>query len=254
MSIISSFASILNLALIYDMQVWSGFTALITIMSISQLLYDLSFYPNNSPLVDTNAAIFIASSIIHCFGGVTQAITSNIISLVVLFTVKYQRTFDIFKNFNILLFTMTFPAFILLLFYFISLGVSNNTELATVLRQTAIYGYFTIRLASIVGVALTHAYTSYLVYRMTRNVKKTAKDLAIQTLMKRLQWYPIVQALSRSVYCFYELRYAFTFNPFAVVSLSSVEFSNLTQFAILVTTELLTPITAVCSNTLSSHR
>jgi hypothetical protein len=56
-----------------------------------------------------------------------------------------------------------------------------------------------------------------------------------------------VQALSRSVYCFYELRYAFTFNPFAVVSLSSVEFSDLSQFAILVTTELLTPITAVCN-------
>lgn len=246
-TIASSLASLINLLLIYDMGIWSGFLALITTMAVSQLLYDVSFYPNNSPIISDNSssvAIFIISSIFHCFGGVTQAIASNIISIIVLYTVKYQRSIDIFKHVNLLAAVMVTPSLVLFLFYFLSLGLSDP-DTSSDMENIAKYGYFSIRIASIVAIAGTHLYTHYLVYRMTRNVTITSKDLAIQTLIRRLQWYPIIQAVSRSVYSFYELNYTFLFNPFSNVDPNRIKYGDDTQFTLLSITVLLTPITAV---------
>lgn len=247
-TIASSAASLTNLLLIYDMGVWSGFIALLTIMTVSQLFYDVTFYTNNAPTgsnINSSEELtgFIISSILQCFGGITQAIVSNQISILILYIVKSQQSFDIFKNFPLLAAIMLSPSAIILFIYFLSLGLQDPNTSAT-LRIFAEYGYFGVRLASVIGIVCTHLYTHYRVYRMTRNVTLTYKDLAIQTLIRRLQWYPIIQAVSRSIYSFYELEYTFFFNPFSNLSVDQ-ECNNTTQFVFLLLTVLLTPVAAV---------
>lgn len=242
-AVVSCTASILNLAIIYDMKTWTGYIALITVMSACQLLYDLSFFSTKYSVIsgiDESNPIFIISSICQCVGGLVEALICNEMSAVVLYTVKYQSSFDILDNFNWLLSIAFTPPMIAVLFFVLYLSMNMES-----LNDTAIYIYLFVRLVSVVSIIAIHVYTSYHVYRTTKNATMTRKDIAIQTLIRRLQWYPILQASTRLPYFFYEFYFTFLFSPFSHINTKPIQSSDNFEFVIIIVTVLLQPAISV---------
>lgn len=203
-SVISCFSSLLNLFLIWDMQEWSGHILLLSLMTSYQFLYDISFYPSVISTPDSLA--YKITLFFQFWGGISQSIITNEIALTVLCIIYFKKSFNVFKNITILLLAANIPSLFICANYLIYLN--TGYEIANEIAQQ---GYTYIRLLSITVIFMTYVYTVYLVKRITPKISKPSFQVtAIKTLAERLKLYPLVNAITRFPFTYYQFRFGFS--------------------------------------------
>jgi hypothetical protein len=212
-STLSSLSSLANIYLIHDMKIWNGHILLIYSMAWSQFIYDISFAPG--VITIPSDGVVITANVFQLIGGLSVAIFSNIMSIVVLYVIKFRISIDIMKYYKYYILGISFVVVGEVILYLISELDPSFGYLADI-ALLGIYYYF--RLASI-GLNFLACGLSYLyVRRMERMIvgKKTIQEEAICLLSKRMQFYPLVQAISRAGLAWYEFVYGWDFDPATV--------------------------------------
>lgn len=226
-AIVSSSASACNLILLWDMNKWTGHTKLIALISLYQLLYDTAFYTSveSSPGTDD----FYAANILSNIGGCTSAFTSNIMMLSILYIVRFRKSLDVNDNIQIIHALVNIPSCIIFVVFLYSL-LNHSIEMA-VLAQ---YIYSSLRMVSIVLNIVPYLYMTYLLRISNANARSGSSDetsrLVIGTLVSRMRYYPLVQALARIAPSWYEMQYGF---DFATTDVSTLRFSAAIAIAVL---------------------
>lgn len=224
-SIISSLCGIVNLLLLYDMKIWNSFIFLITVMTFFQLIYDLSFYP--SIICSPNTFCYNSSFILQIYSGVAQAIVSNEIAYIVLYTISQRKLLDVLKNKSIFMAIANIPSVLICIPYFVYVQTADPYQF-----YISLMGYFYIRLISIFLIVITCILTIYSARKITISKMKYEQSIesqAIWALARRLLYYPIVQVIARFGFSWFEMMYGF---DFSVTAVSNLEFAVLCVIAI----------------------
>lgn len=225
-SVVSCICGIINLLVIYDMRVWNSCIFLITLMTIFQLVYDVSFYPSVTCTVDTFCDNI--SDLLQIYGGITQAIVSNEIAFLMYYTISYQKTFDVMKNKLIVLSIANIPSLLsslALITYLINGDINAN--------YFSQQSYFYIRLISIFVIIITCSLTLFTAWKITvgsdGRIIQANLSKAIWALSRRLLYYPLVQVLARVGFSYYEIQFGFDFD---LTSASDAQFAAQCFFVI----------------------
>jgi hypothetical protein len=214
---ISLFCTCLNLYLIHDLNIWNGHMILVFILTIFQLLYDISFY---FLLGFTSTVCFSIYKFFNVFSGTFISLWINFISYILYYTIKEVESFDIkrhyFKVFILLGIISLCLAVVLVVFY--EEDTSNhNVE----------FLYYWLRIGSIGFNLLIYLVTTFQLYEkhfqtlecyefcclsikdVKTDVRSKAADLLL-ILSARLKYYPLVQIVSLAGAAWWEFRYGFT--------------------------------------------
>lgn len=208
-TLVGSASSSTVLFLIHKMQVWNLHIALISSMTVFELLYDVSFFTG---MANTGSrGLSILSNVAQLQGGLTSSIISNIIAAVALYVVYYKRTVNALKYWRRIIFLAIVPGVIVNILYIIAVSGAHHNNLAGV----AVLGiYYYMRLASIVLNFFCSYATALIIHQMrSQSCAKSSSETAISTLSMRLFYYPIVQAIGRSGCAWYEGAYGYNFAP-----------------------------------------
>ena len=221
MFLLCCFASIIVLYLIRDMKLYNGHIFLVICMSIGQLLYDFSF-PLTAIDYGSNT-MYVFFNLFQIAGGLSVAIASNIMTFVVLYVIKTNHYIHILSYTTFVYFLISVPSILLCIFYLLGSIISSDI---VELEQTI---YIWLRLISIafnfIICSLGYVYTRHLTARMNATVAPSLQASAVCTLINRMQWYPIIQAISRSGLAWYEcksLAFDFKMCSFHMTSLLSL--------------------------------
>ena len=190
MTIGSSIASVVTILVINKMRV-TGYIKLILTMTWFQLIYDVSFF-NATTAVGGYGVKYVAN-VFQQVGGIGSSLISNWIAVVVLHVVYSKRSIDILKNYNYMLASVLVPALVTATIYSCGSIPQNRSVQLQELADLGFYYY--IRLVSIIfnfvffGLA---AYFNHLI--RSKRLAKSPSEIAINTLCRRLMYYPLVQA------------------------------------------------------------
>jgi hypothetical protein len=224
--------SLITLALIYKMDKNNGYLRLIASTTVFQILYDVNYVLG----VDYSVPSCIAWHFLDILGGLSVAIWTNIVSFIILYVVANIKSVDIFTNYKYFLMISAIPPLILAILAVSVDGVLVVTDDDS--SEHCGYGsstlalfisniYYWGRLLSIVINYLVFLFISWRLQLMaivapdtsTRSIASsphssvssastapslpatTSKDhqsMAIYTLVSRMKYYPLVQALCRS--------------------------------------------------------
>lgn len=145
---ISLLCGLLTVSLIRASKRWNGYLLLVFCMSISQILFDVSYYvfsvlytqPGNRPL----AVLYVVANVL---GGLCTSLWANIIAGITCYVVWAMRPFNIHAHFPLLVLATTLPAlaFCAAQVYLI-LG---RPEDALAMSRSLSWAYYWTRLASI---------------------------------------------------------------------------------------------------------
>lgn len=208
-TIISSFFSILLMILLYLMRERStGFTTIILAMTIFQTMYDMSFYYGVVPGPST---IVLVCNLFQISGGVGSSLFSNILASIVYYVLVYRKTVDVMKLFPWLCLIVFIPVAVNCIVYIVAYA-EDSTHLY-IIANLEIYYY--IRLISIVLNFFLYSLTYIAARRIVGNMnaRNEILDNAIITMVSRLKYYPLIQALARSGLTVYEMQYGYDFDP-----------------------------------------
>ena len=194
-SVVSSLASLVLIYLIYVMKLRNGFTLLILSMTMAQLIYDATFVPAITNVGNANAFIFI--NVLQLLGGQSAAIFSNFLTFVIFHVIKYKKSLDIYIYFPFFLLFAILFFFLTMILYIVGSTVQGQEYLVQLVHY---YIYYYFRLCSIFFNFITCGLSYLYIFRMNmyHNGNVTVQDQAIYTLVYRMQFYPIFQAISRS--------------------------------------------------------
>lgn len=208
-TITSSIASVLLIFIIRRMKIWNGHILLVTTMTIFQLVYDLSFFTG---VVNVGyGGVTIASNITQLFSGVASSLVSNWVAWVAFYVIYHKKSFDIFRNYNWMMFMTFIPATIDVILYVSAIADTSNRELIDV---SLLVIYNTIKLFSIAANFVLGSWSSTLIEKMrSKTDRQSASEVSINTLSMRLFYYPLVQMISRIGCSWYELEYGYDFSP-----------------------------------------
>jgi hypothetical protein len=234
-SFIASLASVLTLMLIRKMQVRTGHVTLIYYMTWFQLMYDCTLFFSN---VDCGYYVTAVANFFQLFGGVSSSLISNWIAFIAYFIIIYRQRFDIFGNFYSIMLIACLPGFANGVFYLYTMIPESDYQ-RDLERVAILFIYYYIRLGSIFlnflfcGVAF---YKVQLISSSKLANHKSVQETAIRTLALRMVYYPIVQAISRSGYAWYEQQYGMNIDQDDV---------NTTQYACLIFLTIITPSVSI---------
>lgn len=206
-TIISLICSILNIWLIYDMKLWSGYLLLVLSLALCQVTYDISFML--WPCYYQNLDCQIAMNVFSDFGGFSATLWTNVMSFVFLSVVVYFRSFDILKHYSkilVVVLSLTIAYTVANIYEFIYSSSTDDTRTGYGITNWVYYYY---RMASIVfnfGVYI------YSVIRLRRFLEVANYNDPIRQLIYRFQFYPLCQATSRLGFAWYEMQYGFLFS------------------------------------------
>lgn len=203
-SIIGSLASLVLLLLVLDLKIWNDFIRMIYFMTVSQFIYDVLISCFSFPLGPWVEVI--------CYmGAVSSFIISTMIAFSVLHVLYYKSIFNL-KRFwwvwAVLVFVPNSIIFILLIHGFYVRDeslVRFGQDLVTYIRLFCL-------LLNLIFFALCK-YQTCLIYNyfLDRNIPLSNSSIAMQVLINRLKYYPLVQACSRIPAAIYEFTYGFNF-------------------------------------------
>lgn len=202
-AIIGSIASLVTIVLIYKMPI-TGHTLLILCMSWFQLMYDLTLFNSN---VDIGYWYTTSANACQLFSGIGGSLASNFIAYIAFYVVYYRKSYDIIKNFKLIVLCCIIPSAIdTALFLY---GAIPKNAHPYIMNDVAILGfYYYFRLVSIVLNFILFGAAAYSIRLMSSGTHtKSYQEEAISTLSRRMIYYPILQAISRSGYAWYEFEY-----------------------------------------------
>ena len=178
-------------------------------MSWYQLVYDITLF---TVIVDVgNYPIVYLSTVVEIIGGIGASFMSNWIAFVLFYVVIFEKSFDILKNYMYIVLSTVIIWLPMVIIYSIgALPQGSNPRLVTLERLSLFYY---IKLSSI---ALNFFLIGCIVYKnyqvRSKNTTKTPAEIAINTLCRRVMYYPILQSIGRSGYAWYEFQYGFNFS------------------------------------------
>lgn len=204
-TIINVIASIITLLILKQLVNKNGYTNLVTCLTISSGLYELSCI-----LFVTDS--HIESLILHLFFITSCGLSSSLWMIAISFSSSYiiitRQYFDIDKNFiYIILFAVGIPIALTIAMFL--------TEHTPGIPINIFYLHLSdrIRFFSIVGLILNSFFTFYYLHRL--NISSN-KGHPIYILCKRLAIYPIVQIIARVPITWYFYVYGFCPNGFDI--------------------------------------
>jgi len=189
-SIISAIASTITIALIYKMSI-TGYIKLILTMSWYQLIYDLSYFNHD---VDVgNYPVKYLAFMGQMIGGIGSSIISNWIAFAVFFIVVYLKSFNIIKYYNkIVTSSVILVLPILVLHAIADIPENAHPRLLVVVH----YIYYAVRLVSALINFVLVLFMLFMNYhKRSKRAVPTVAEQAINTLSKRMMYYPIVQVI-----------------------------------------------------------
>jgi hypothetical protein len=196
----SNICSLLTLYLIWKSKRWNAYVQIILSMTVSQLLYDISFYF----LLNGSDLAFYFQEFLSSYAGAATALWTNVVSGVVMYLVVTRKSMDIEKQYC---YFFSFISTISLL-----LAVTGCVYLNSDVRKRDICydAYIAFR-----GVSILFNIVSYFV--ISRNLNEigissrySSIRAPLQLLSSRIKYYPIVQILSRAWPTYYEIAYGFS--------------------------------------------
>jgi hypothetical protein len=235
MSLIGCAASIITIILIRRMKTASGYPShllLVLIMSYYQVGYDFTFFFRS---VYTRYYVFVVAFFFQVLFGIAGSLISNWISFVALYIVVMKRKLDANQYFWKILWTSTLPALIIALLFFAA-AVPQTHRNEHVYHVTEYLNYY-VRL---VLIGINFLFCGAILYQVelisSQTTKKSPQELAIRLLARRMIFYPIVQAIGRLGFAWYEQVYGFSIdNPHPTK----------TQFASMLVISIITPLVSV---------
>lgn len=187
----STIASIVTILVINKMKI-TGYIKLILTMTWFQLLYDASFF-NGTIDVGEYWITYIAN-IFQLVSGIGSSLISNWIAFVVLYVVYNKRSLDIMGNYKYMLASALIPSFVTVVVYSIGAVPQGNNQYLEDVANLGLY-YYT-RLISIFLNFLMFGLASYFNYKIrSKGLGKSPSEQAINTLCRRLIFYPLFQVL-----------------------------------------------------------
>ena len=185
-----------------------GYIKLILAMSWYQLVYDITLF---TVIADVGSyPIEYISTVVEIIGGIGASFMSNWIAFVLFYVVVYKKSFDITKNYiYIILSTVIIWIPIVVIYSIGALPKGSNPHLVTFVHLTLYY------YARLISIALNFILIGCILYKnyqiRSKSTTKTPAEIAINTLCRRVMYYPILQTISRSGYAWYEFQYGFDF-------------------------------------------
>ncbi len=182
----------------------TGHVLLLLYWSYFQLVYDIFCFTSN---VNCGLTLRIISYVVHSFTGIVVSVLSNWMAYIALYIVFFRQKFDVFGNINAILASSIIPGIGCGLFYFIAAmhAINNQDDLVTIAVSDI---YNNLRLASIF---LNFLFVAIILYKIelisSKMTKQSPQETAIRTLAYRMIYYPIIQAIARSGYAWWELQY-----------------------------------------------
>jgi hypothetical protein len=181
-------------------------------MSWYQLVYDITHF--NDVIDVDNVGIYPILYIAHIgqqIGGIGSSIMSNWIAFILFYVVVFEKTFDIVNNYvYIILSTFIIWVPIVVVYSIGALPEGSNPRLVNLANLTLYY------YARLVSIALNFIMIGCILYKnykvRSKSKIKTPAEIAINTLCRRVMYYPILQTISRSGYAWYEFQYGFNFS------------------------------------------
>lgn len=188
---------------------------LITIMTAFQLIYDVAFFSVGTS--DIEATSYYWSYVLTIWGGSGSALASNVMIFFMIYMAVKLKSFNLEALTYQIVAICSTPGFIIIFVYLAGVAESSRK-----LQDLAGYFYFGLRIISIFINVLTLGY----IHIKVNSLKKLSKSLssakkpqnkmklkAIQTLIYRLQFYPLIQVLTRFGIAWYDSLYGFNFTP-----------------------------------------
>jgi hypothetical protein len=196
-SVLSSIASVVTILVINKMKI-TGYIKLILTMTWFQFIYDVSFF--NGTIDVGEYWIGYVANMFQLVGGLGSSLISNWIAYVVLYVVYNKRSIDILRNYKYMLASAVIPAFATAIVYSIGTIPRGNSEHLENIANLGMYYY--IRLISIFLNFAMFGMASYFNHLIrSKGLGKSPSEQAINTLCRRLMYYPLLQVrLSSTVY------------------------------------------------------
>jgi len=222
----------------------AGYVKLILAMTSYQLLYDLTLFNTASDV--GNYPILYISQVGLFIGGIGSSIISNWIAFILFYVVVLEKPFDIMKNYMYIILSTVIIWLPLVIIYSIGALPEDSNIYLLHLARRFIYYY-----ARLISIFLNFVMISCILYRTyqvrSKSTTKTPAEIAINTLCRRVMYYPILQAISRSGYAWYESQYGFDFRVseaehdperytalmYSAIITPTVSFGNLILFLII---------------------
>ena len=144
-------------------------------------------------------------------GLIGSSIISNWIAFILFYVVVFEKSFDIIKNYRYIILSTVIIWLPMVVIYSIgALPQGSNISLVTLVRLTLFY-YF-----KLTSIALNFILIGCILYKnyqiRSKSTTKTPAEIAINTLCRRVMYYPILQTVSCSGYAWYEFQYGFNFS------------------------------------------
>ena len=158
-------------------------------------------------VINYGEILTIANGVFQTFSGIAVSIASNIMTIVIFFIVKKGNFPVLFQKKYVVLSIIIIPSALVTVIYLF--GYFYSSQLLKFERQI----YFLFRLVSIcinfVVCSLAVVYTR----RMMRTGQNSKQMILMCSLVGKMQYYPLVQAVSRSGLAMYEIAYGWDFDP-----------------------------------------
>lgn len=223
-SIIGTICSIITIILIRRVKSTTGHVYLVYLMSVYQLLYDITFFFSEVPV---RYYISVTANLFQATCGVASSFVSNWIAFIAMYIVWYRRKVDVFANLKIIHITSFLPGFASALIYLVA-SVPKSKASEDLVNISIVYIYNNLRLFSIFLNFVFVLMILVRIYRFNGN-PSSPQEIAIRTLARRMIYYPIIQAIGRSGYSWYEYAYGTNFGDEKV---DTVEYSSMILAAI----------------------
>ena len=186
-----------------------GYIKLILAMSWYQLLYDISLFNAASDI--GNFPVLFSVQLFQFMGGIGSSIMSNWIAFVLFYVVIFEKSFDILKNYMYIILSTVIIWLPMVIIYSIGALPDEDSSIYLVhLARRSLYYY-----ARLISISFNFVMIACILYRnyriRSKSTTKTPAEIAINTLCRRVMYYPILQTISRSGYAWYESQYGFDF-------------------------------------------
>jgi hypothetical protein len=195
-TLLSAIASVITILVINRMKI-TGYIKLILTMTWFQFIYDATFF-NGTIDVGVYYLTYVAN-VGQLIGGIGSSLASNWIAYVVLYVVYNKRSIDILRNYKYMLASALVPGVVTAIVYSIGALPQGNSQYLQDVANLGLY-YYT-RLISIFVNFIMFGLASYYNHKIrSKGLGKSPAEQAINTLCRRLMYYPLLQVRD-SEYC-----------------------------------------------------
>lgn len=180
-------------------------------MTIYQLMYDVMYYPLGLYTPPSNG--YSISFVFILFGGSSSSFMSNVMIFSMLYIILYMKTYELKDKVFLVNAISNLPGLFCVMLFIINTYDSSSTS-SIAIEGPSIYYY--LRLISIILNIMVLVYIRYLLYKLkavSRHDPKTIFRIkVISTVVHRLEYYPLVQTISRVGYAWYDLQYGYDYS------------------------------------------